>query len=302
MFGHRFFYKAVGLLCVLAGLGAVALPAAAQSAAQSAAPGAGFVDPQGLPPRASAPDIDPVYRGPAIDTLATIRKRGILRVGVVQGAPMVLHDRAGKLSGLGIDLGRRLADDLGVQVAFVETSWPSVVPDLIGRQFDLVVSDLWVTAQRALVVNFTNAITVESIYLVASNTTAPNRKTRADFNTSGTRIAVYSGTTQEQVAQRLFPLATLVRLTGSADHLEAVLTGTADAALMPMVTPQRVVDSAPDKLYLPLAEPLSGVPVALATRKGDPEFVGFLNTWLDMQRYDGWLGERAGFWVDSIAK
>lgn len=298
MLGHRFFSKAAGLLCVLASLGAGVLPAAAQSPA----PGAGFADPQGLPQRAAAQDIDPVYRGPSIDTLATIRKRGMLRVGVVEGAPMVLHDSSGKLTGLGIDLSRRLADDLGVPVSFIETSWPSVVPDLIGRQFDLVVSDLWVTAQRALVVNFTSAITVESIYLVASKTTAPHRKTRADFNQDGTRIAVYSGTTQEQVAQRLFPLATLIRLTGGADHLEAVLSGKADAALLPTVLPQQVVAGAPDKLYLPLAEPLSGVPVALATRKGDPEFIGFLNTWLDMQRYDGWLGERAGFWVDAMTK
>ena len=295
MFGHPQFFKTIAMLCIWVGLGAMVLPVAAQPTA----PGAGFSDPQGLAPRAPTPDIEPVYRRPGVDTLATIRKRGSLRVGVVHGAPMVMQNNAGELTGLGIDLGRRLADDLGVQVAFVETSWPSVIPDLLGRQFDLIVSDLWVTAQRALVVNFSNAITVESIYLVASKTSAPNRKTRADFNQSGTRIAVYGATTQEQVARRLFPQATLVRLSGSGNALQAVLDNEADAALVPTVSPQRLVAEAPDRLYLPLAQPLSGAMVALAVRKGDPEFLAFLNTWLDMQRYDGWLGERAEFWSNS---
>lgn len=299
--GHRHLLKALTLLCLLLGLLQV-LPASAQPAAPPSAPGAGFADPQGLAPRAPVQDIDPVYRGPSIDTLATIRKRGTLRIGVVAGAPMVMHDSSGALTGLGIDLGRRLADDLGVQVAFVETSWPSVIPDLLGRQFDLIVSDLWVTAQRALVVNFSNAITVESIYLIANKTSAPNRKARADFNQPGTRIAVYATTTQDQVARRLFPLATLVRLTGSGDALQTVLDDKADAALLPTDAPQRVVAGAPDKLYLPLTQPLSGALVALALRKGDPEFLAFLNTWLDMQRYDGWIGERAEFWANAMAK
>ena len=62
------------------------------SAPAAAAATGGLVDPEGIPPRPPAVDIAPVYRGPAVDTLATIRKRGVLRVGVATAEPMVMHD------------------------------------------------------------------------------------------------------------------------------------------------------------------------------------------------------------------
>jgi len=38
---------------------------------------------------------------------------------------------------------------------------------------------------------------------------------------------------------------------------------------------------------------------ALGVRKGDPDFVIFLNTWLSLQRDEGWLSERASHWSTS---
>jgi hypothetical protein len=37
----------------------------------------------------------------------------------------------------------------------------------------------------------------------------------------------------------------------------------------------------------------------MAVPKGDPDFLAFLNTWLDMQRESGWLAGRAGHWATS---
>ena len=73
----------------------------------------GYADPDGVPPRPPAVDIEPVYRKPAIDTLATILKRGVLRVGVAPAEPFVMRDANGELAGFSIDLGRKFADDLG---------------------------------------------------------------------------------------------------------------------------------------------------------------------------------------------
>ena len=64
---------------ILASIAAVALaaPVLAQQP-QSAPSNPGYADPEGVPPRPAAIDIEPVYRKPAIDTLATILKRGVL--------------------------------------------------------------------------------------------------------------------------------------------------------------------------------------------------------------------------------
>ena len=34
-------------------------------------------------------------------------------------------------------------------------------------------------------------------------------------------------------------------------------------------------------------------------RKGDPDFLNYLNTWLRFQHEDGWLDERRQFWAQS---
>lgn len=280
--------------------GALAFALLAPAAAQpSAAPGAGFADPQGLPKRAAPADIEPVYRGPSIDTLATVRKRGVLRVGVVATAPMVMRDGKGALVGYSIDLGRRLAQDLGVQIEFVETSWTQVIPDLIGRQFDLIASGLWVTAPRALVVNFSTPSATEGVYLVAGRRGVPAARSLAEFDKPGMKIAVYADTAQARVAARVFPRAALLKLEGNADPLAAVLAGQAQAALIPTIAPRLLLRSAPEQLYLPSSEPVSLSRTAFALRKGDADFLSYLNTWLALQQDEGWLDERAVFWSAS---
>ena len=60
-----------------------------------------------------------------------------------------------------------------------------------------------------------------------------------------------------------------------------------------------VVASAPRRWFLPSPEPLARTSAGMAVRKGDPDFLAFLNTWLDMQRESGWLAERARHWATS---
>ena len=279
---------------------ALGLVWAAQSAAQTPTPppGTGFANPPGVAQRMPRRDIEPVYRGPGVDTLATVRKRGVLRVGVALTDPAVMHNAQGKLIGFSIDAATRLATDMGVQVEFVETSWSAIIPDLINREFDLIASGLWLTIPRALVINYSTPVAVEGVYVIASRATAANLKTPADLDRPGTKIVVYAGTLQERLAARRFPRATLVKVDGDKDHLAPVLAGDAQAALVPTFAPQVIVRAAPDKLALPFAQPLTRASAAFGVRKGDPDFLNFLDSWLAVQRDEGWLDERIEHWTE----
>jgi len=259
-------------------------------------PGNGFVDPEGIPLRPPLRDIEPVYRGPVVDTLATIRQRGTMRVGVALAEPMVMHNQNGDLIGFSVDLANKLAADMGVNVEFVEISWSQIIPDLLDKQFDLIISGLWATPTRALVINYSNATASEGIYLIANKSGAAQMKTVEDFNQPGVKIAVYEGSIQEQLAQKHFPRATLVPVKGDANQLSPVLEEGVHAALVPTFAPQTIVGLAPDTLFLPLAEPIATTYSAIGTRKGDSDFLNYLNTWLAFQRDDGWLAERANHW------
>jgi polar amino acid transport system substrate-binding protein len=273
---------------------------ATQALAQATtpSPGVGVGAQEVTTPRMLPRDIEPVYRGGTVDTLATIRKRGVLRVGVALAEPTVMHDADGKLVGFSIDAARRLAEDMGVGVEFVETSWSGIIPDLIDREFDVVMAGLWVTVPRALVINFTTPTAVEGIHVIASRAAAARLKSPADLDRPGTKIAVYAGTLQERLATRRFPKATLVKVSGDADHLAPVLAGDADAALVPTFAPQVIVRAAPDRLATPFEKPLSSASAAIGVRKGDPDFLNFLDSWLAVQRDEGWLDERTSYWAD----
>lgn len=287
--------------CMLAAVIAWSAKVDAQAPAPqtSATTTSAYVEADARPP--APPDVEPVYRGPTVDTLATIRKRGALRVGVAINEPAVMHDADGALVGLSVDIASRLADDMGVRVEFVETSWSSIIPDLVNRQFDVIVSGLWVTIPRALVVNYSSPTAVEGIYVIASRAAAARLKVPADLDRSGTKIVVYAGTLQERLAARRFPQATLVRVSGDTDQLAPVLAGQADAVLVPTFAPQVIVRSAPDQLAMPFAQPLSAATTAFGVRKGDPDFLNFLDSWLAVQRTEGWLDERSTYWADPAS-
>ncbi|MFZ4759075.1 MAG: transporter substrate-binding domain-containing protein [Burkholderiaceae bacterium] len=273
-----------------------AAPPALHAQGTPPSPGSGFVDPASAPPRERPADVAPVMRPAAVDTLATIRLRGTLRVGVVPVVPMVMIDSRGELTGYSVDLARRLAEDMGVSLEFVPTSWPQVVPDLLDRQFDLIATGFWITVQRALVVNFTDPTAAEGIYLVANRRKAGGRTLLADYDQPGITLAVSPDTPQASLAQRLFPKAKL--LTTAGDPLQTVARGAAHATLLPTLAPQLAMRSAPDTLFLPRAQPVSGASAAMALRKGDPDFLNFLNSWLRIRREDGWLEQRAVYWSD----
>ncbi|MCV2371084.1 transporter substrate-binding domain-containing protein [Roseateles oligotrophus] len=288
--------RKTGLLC--AGLSlALSIQSHAQVQSQATAPateGYGFIDAAGLAPHAPFVEMaPPVMRPPAVDTLATLRLRGVLRVGVVPVVPMVMRNANGEFSGYSVDIARRLAEDMGVALEFVPTTWGDLIPDLIAQRFDLIASGLWVTTPRALVVNFTQPTATESVHVVASKRQSHKLNNINDVNQPNMTVAVGAGTPEVALAKRLFPRAKLLQVEG--EPFGPVLRGQAQVALLATLTPTAIARAVPE-LYLPFQLPVGSTLAALAVRKGDSDFLSFLNTWIAIQRQAGWLDERLLHW------
>ena len=85
-----------------------------------------------LPPAA------PSHAAPE-STMDAIVKRGTLRVGFSSFVPWAMQDRNGKYIGFEIDVAQRLADDLGVKLQPVPTSWDGIIPALLAGKFDMII-------------------------------------------------------------------------------------------------------------------------------------------------------------------
>ncbi|CAD5367141.1 Transporter substrate-binding domain-containing protein [Rubrivivax sp. A210] len=284
------FYRLLALLAA-AGAALASAPALAQS-------GASYRDPQAPPPPPRVAEPAAMMRpAPALDTLATIRQRGVLRVGLVQVAPMAMMDRQQRYVGYSVDLAHRLADDLGVKLEFVEAWWANVIDELLTGRSDVIITGLWINVPRALVVNFSQPTATEGIYLIGSRASAAKRRTLQAFDQPGVTIAVSSDEVQQRVARACFPRAKVVP--AEDDPLLVVSEGRADAAVVATLSAEAVVASAPRRWFLPSSQPLARTSAAMAVRKGDADFLAFLNTWLDIQRDQGWLDDRQRHWATS---
>ena len=79
-----------------------------------------------------------------------IVERGVLRVGTAGDyQPMSYLDAdSGKYVGFDAELAEDLADALGVELEYVETSWPTLMDDTLAGKFDLAICGITITDAR----------------------------------------------------------------------------------------------------------------------------------------------------------
>ena len=82
------------------------------------------------------------------DQLADVKKAGELVVGTeLQFAPFDFTEN-GKQQGLNSELFEQLGKELGVKVKFIDLPWPSVLPGLEAKKFDMVAGPIIETKAR----------------------------------------------------------------------------------------------------------------------------------------------------------
>lgn len=83
------------------------------------------------------------------DTLARIQSGKTLRVGVtLDYAPFSYQSKTGEFVGIDIELAKALAADFGYDIAWVKTSWPTLMADAQNDRFDIALSGISITAAR----------------------------------------------------------------------------------------------------------------------------------------------------------
>jgi polar amino acid transport system substrate-binding protein len=229
-------------------------------------------------------------------TLEQVLQRGVLRVGFSTFVPWAMQDKKGEFIGFEIDVARRLAQDMGVKVEFSPTQWSGIIPALLSGKFDIIIGGMSIQPQRALKVNFTIPYEYSGMSIVADRLKAGKFKSLADFNRPEIILAVRQGTTAADAAKKFMPKAQLRLFDQEAQTIQEVLGGRAHAVVASDPFPAFQALKYPDKLALPLSEPFTKEPIAFAVRKGDQDFLNFLDSWIRMAGDEGWLAERHHYW------
>ena len=232
-------------------------------------------------------------------TLQTrLKEKSPLRVGIAAIAPLAMQDKNGQWIGLEVDVARRLAADLEVELQLFPVSTPRLIPGLLSNEYDLIISGLNITPERALQVTFTWPYYNTELRLVASKQ-AGTGKTLESFNDAGVTIGLLHGHTGHLAAAAYLPEAKQAYFDREEDLLAALLNGAIPAAVVSDQQLRFSVAFHTNKLYLPTEKPLTARPVGIALRSGDQETLNFLNAWVSILLAENWIRERQAFWYEQ---
>lgn len=199
--------------------------------------------------------------------LDEIKKRGTLRIGWGIWVPyMFLDPNTRKQTGITVPLGNALADHLGVKVAFVETTWATMVAGLQANQYDATMPYL-VTEDRMKVVTFTDPIFKSNWGLMAPRSKAAQYSSWRDLNQPGVRITTTLGSSAPRFL-KLLDKAQHLQMKDGSDSIAQLLTGQADAWLS-QYDAFRVAEKQQPNLAVVPGPPIGQEDVALAVPKGD---------------------------------
>ena len=233
--------------------------------------------------------------------LEVIKKRGTFRVGMTSFVPWAMRDKKGELIGFEIDVANEVASDMGVELELIPTQFAGIIPALLAGTFDTIITGIAHTPKRNLQVNFTIPYQTYGSMLIVSRKLAPNVKTIADLNDPGIRIASRRGGTGSKMLARVFPKAKVLLFDDDAQVYQDVINGNVHATSSPKPKPEFYAKAYPDSLYMPVEGFLPGSKQnsGFAIRKGDPDFLNFLDNWILHHQTNGWLPERNSFWFNS---
>ena len=237
--------------------------------------------------------------GPAKSKIEDVVAKGTLRVGLDFFVPWAFKGKDGNLVGFEIDVAKKLAADIGVQVEFVPTAWSGIIPALLTDKFDVIIGGLGVTAERALKVNYSDPYEWSGIDVVVNKKKDPGLTTLEALNKKKIVLAVGVGSTPAIAAKQFLPQATLHQFdSGEQAVLQEVLNGNADAALVSTPTGAYWAADYPANVYRPLdGKLLKTEPSAFAVRKGDPDTIAFFNSWILINQE--WLKDRSHYWYET---
>jgi Na+/H+-dicarboxylate symporter/ABC-type amino acid transport substrate-binding protein len=229
--------------------------------------------------------------------LDLIRARGVLRVGYTADAlPFAFFNGRGELVGFDIELAHRLARELNLRLEFVPADRQRLAGQLDGGEYDLVMSGIAVTTDRAGEVLFSNAYLDETLAFVVRDEAREAFMSWAEIEgRARLRLAVPDIPYYITAMKRRLPRAELrvfpdvSQLFPAPPDVDAILLPAERGSAWTLLHPQYAVV---------VPEPgLSKVPLAWPIARRDQALASFVNTWIELKRRDGTLDAVYRYWI-----
>ena len=237
------------------------------------------------------------------DTLAGIKARGVMVVGVRETAPPfgTVNPKTNKNEGYDIDFARYIANKLGVNVEFRPVTASSRIPMLMDGRVDMLAAAMTKNAERAKQIDFSY-----TYFRTGQKFLAEKKKFKTLKDFEGKKIGTSRGSAAEQVLATVVPTAVIV----SFDDYPKAITGLRQKKVEAVTTDEAILagqlflleksGATTGKFEIPDIR-ISTALYGFGIRKGDAEFMKFINnTLLEMERngeakniFTRWFGPKS---------
>lgn len=230
------------------------------------------------------------------DSLARVKSAGKLVLATDSTyPPMEYIDKDGKtVIGFDMDLAAEIAKRLGVTFQPVSVAWDGLLPGLLEKKYDGVISSMNVTDERKQKVNFVTYVSLDQVFVVRPDSPPV---TKLD-DLAGKVVAVQKGTTSEDMAKAVKGVKSITSLDAFDTTFIELRNKKADV----------IVIDEPVGLYFVKKDPatykISGkaaqaMPVGLALRKEDKTLDDAIQKAVDDIKKDGTFKALSQKWFDA---
>lgn len=208
--------------------------------------------------------------------LDEIKDRGFIKVGIsLGGMPMGGRDARNNPIGYDYEVAKLLADELGVELRVTDVYGDARVSLLVSGQLDIIIGNMTVTPARAEVVDFTHPYFKTGLRVIYQK--GLNIKSLADL--AGKKIVAGRGTSGAIFIEQNVPDAELVYSENFAPNGVLLLRQRrVDAGIEDSSNADYIASQVKSLAILP------GIfvagDIAMGVKKGQPEFMDYLNKFI----------------------
>jgi cyclohexadienyl dehydratase len=237
-------------------------------------------------------------QSPGPDRLQRILDSGTLRVGTTMDTPVFsMRGPGGQLEGFDMDALATLGPALGVKIDYVKMTFGSMLGDLAADKFDIAMSGMGRTFDRARTATFSKPYMRYGKLVMIRAADKDRFKSLADLDRPDLKIAYNKGGLNETFAKTMFKQASPAGYDSNALAMADLLAGKVDAqvadstaAIYTARQDPRIVAMDPGNVFNP-------VYVAILLHREDQTLLNYLDIWIDQIEMDGTLAKIRTKWL-----
>lgn len=228
-----------------------------------------------------------------MDSLEQIRQRGTLIVGTTGDyRPLSYREpTTGDYWGFGIEVAQHIAENIGVKITYVPTSWPSLTEDVLKEPaiFDFAIGGITITDARKEVMDMSDGYLQNGKTILCRKEDETKFKTLDDLNLPTVRVMINPGGLNEKFARANLPNAQLIVYDKNEKIPSQVAEGNADVMITEITEAPYYVTADP-RLAAPLLNaPFTHGEIGVLMQKNKPELLAKVNAVILQMKQDGTL-------------